>query len=298
MPYRRLPNTDIARLKAIKTALATGIEIPPFKLAFSQSTLLRIRNFFIPFEQMMQQQKSSFVSQSAKSKELGIITKKAKLYISHFYQVLNFAIMRGEIIPAARKFYGLKENDSKIPNLNCEKDIIFWGEKLIKGEAERISNCGNPITNPTAAVVRVRYEQFLEAVYSQKILQKSSNYATDKISAMRAEADQLILQVWNEVEETFNLLSEDVLREKAIKYGVVYVYRPCEREELKQITELNVNVTEEFVNEEDIFAQTELANERKEILENEKTDENKEQLQYAISFSNNYPKQKSTNYST
>lgn len=287
MPYRRLPNTDIARLKALKTALATGIEIPPFKLAFSQCTLQKMRNFYTSFEQMMQQQKSSFVSQTAKSKELGVITRKAKLYISHFYQVLNLAIMRKEILPVARKFYGLKEKDSKIPNLNSEKDIIFWGEKLIKGESERIANGGNPITNPTAAVVRVRYEQFLEAVYSQKILQKSTNYATDKISVMRAEADQIILQIWNEVEETFDLLPEDVRREKAAGYGVVYIYRPYEREELLQNTETIESNSDEFVNEQDIFAQAELQNQRQEILENEEITENEEQLQYSISFTGN-----------
>lgn len=295
MPYRRLPNTDIARLKALKTALALGIEIPPFKLAFSQSTLQRMRNFFTPFEQMMQQQKSSFVSQSAKSKELGVIARKAKLYVSHFYQVLNFAIMRGEILPVARKFYGLKENDSKIPNLNTEKDIVFWGEKLIKGEAERISNGGNPITNPTAAVVRVRYEQFLEAVYSQKILQKSSNYATDKISAMRSEADQIILQVWNEVENTFDLLPEDVRREKASKYGVVYVYRPHEREELQQIADNFDDGSDVLVSEEEILSQVEIHAQRRIVLEKEELEEteieveeeNHDQLQYSISFANN-----------
>lgn len=37
MPYRRLPNTDAARLKALRNALTKGEEIPPFKLAFPQS---------------------------------------------------------------------------------------------------------------------------------------------------------------------------------------------------------------------------------------------------------------------
>ncbi len=289
MPYRRLPNTDIARLKAFKMALASGVEIPPFKLAFSQSTLQKMRNFYTSFEQMMQQQKSSFSSQSSKSKELGVITRKAKLYISHFYQVLNFAIMRGEIIPASRKFYGLRENDSKLPNLNNEKDIAFWGDKLIKGEAERIANGGNPITNPTAAVVRVRYEHFQEAVRYQKVLQKTTAYATDKIAAMRSEADLLILTCWNEVEATFDLLPEDIRREKSAKYGVVYVYRPYERDEKQAIEVTNEIVeSEEFVSEAEIMAETTLQQERREMLENENIDEEtKEQIQYSIFFTNN-----------
>lgn len=288
MPYRRLPNTDIARLKALKMALAAGVEIPPFKLAFSQSTLQKMRNFYTSFEQMMQQQKSSFSSQSSKSKELGVITRKAKLYVSHFYQVLNFAIMRGEIMPSARKFYGLRENDSKLPNLNNEKDIAFWGDKLIKGEAERISNGGNPITNPTAAVVRVRYEHFLEAVRYQKVLQKTTAYATDKIASMRSEADLLILTCWNEVEATFDLLPEDVRRDKASKYGVVYVYRPYERDEKQSVEVTNEIESDEFVSESKIMAETTLQQERRDLLETDVTEEEtKEQLQYSIFFTNN-----------
>jgi hypothetical protein len=289
MPYRRLPNTDVARLKALKSALVAGSEIPPFKLAFSQHTLQQLRHFFTSFEQMMQQQRSSFSSQSSKSKELNVITRKAKLYISHFYQVLNFAIMRNEIPASARKFYGLRENDSRIPNLNTEKDIIFWGDKLIKGESERISNGGNPITNPTSAVVRVRYEQFLEAVRYQKVLQKSTNYATDKVAAMRSEADNIILSIWNEVEKTFDLLPEEVRREKASKYGVTYVFRPYERENEQTTLFSNVE-NEEFVNEVDILSESNINNERQKLLEEEENIEEKqseEQLQYSIFFTNN-----------
>jgi len=289
MPYRRLPNTDIARLKALKTALVSGEEIPPFKLAFSQHTLQNLRHFYTSFDNMLHQQRSSFSSQTSKSKELNVITRKAKLYISHFYQVLNFAIMRNEIPPAARKFYGLRENDSRIPNLNTEKDIIFWGEKLIKGESERISTGGNPITNPTSAVVRVRYEQFLEGIRYQKVLQKSTNYATDKISAMRSEADSIILSIWNEVEKTFDLLPEEVRREKASKYGVTYVFRPYEREQVVSPEEEK----DEFVSEEEILLENEININRRKMLDEQNEieieKESEEQLQYAISFTSHQP---------
>ena len=237
---------------------------------------------------MMQQQRSSFSSQSSKSKELNVITRKAKLYISHFYQVLTFAIMRNEIPATARKFYGLRENDSRIPNLNTEKDIIFWGDKLIKGEAERISNGGNPISNPTAAVVRVRYEQFVEAVRYQKVLQKTTNYATDKIAAMRSEADNIILSVWNEVEKTFDLLPEEARREKASKYGVIYVFRPYEREN-EQSTLFSHEENEEFINEVDILSESNINNERRRLLDEDQIEEkqSEEQLQYSIFFTNN-----------
>jgi len=39
MPYRRLPNTDTARIRAMKTALELGKELPPHKLAYSSNII-------------------------------------------------------------------------------------------------------------------------------------------------------------------------------------------------------------------------------------------------------------------
>ena len=55
--------------------------------------------------------------------------KKARLYVSHFIQVLNFCIARGEMKPAIRSYYGLEEKSSKVPPLLTEQDLLFWGEK-------------------------------------------------------------------------------------------------------------------------------------------------------------------------
>ena len=43
MPYRRLPNTDNARIKAMKRAHELGTDLPPFKLAFSQGIFQKIK---------------------------------------------------------------------------------------------------------------------------------------------------------------------------------------------------------------------------------------------------------------
>lgn len=283
MPYRRLPNTDNARLRAMKKALEMVDKVQPYELAFSNSTLSQLNSLCPYFNQMLHQQKQAIAIQAAKSKELAAYTKKAKLYISHFYQVFNFAILRNEIPPSARKFFGLKENDSRIPNLLNEKDILYWGEQIIKGEQERLAKMGgNPITNPTAAVVKVRYEQYVEALHHQKILQKSTRYATDKIAELRSDVDLLILKLWNEVEEHFSHLKDEEKRKLSSEYGIVYVWRPNERTD-KSITD------NEFVEESELLNNLQ---ENQMALSNENDDEfeeeiNQEQLQYAISFSGN-----------
>jgi hypothetical protein len=60
-----------------------------------------------------------------------------------------------------------------------------------------------PVTNPTVAVWKVRFENFREACQNQKVLQKNSERALEELSRMRKLADEIISQAWNEVENSF-----------------------------------------------------------------------------------------------
>jgi hypothetical protein len=228
MPYRRLPNTDTARLRALKIASERGKEIPPFKLSFSQSTLNKIQTFLPSFEKAIYECKQAYIKQIEKNKKYITVLKKAKIYISHFIQVVNMAIHRGDLPVSERKYFGLKEDIRKLPSLNSEADVIKWGEKLILGEIIRTREGRSLITNPTIAVVKVRYENFLDSYKFQKMLQKNHQRAQDKLDDLRIKADEIIINIWNEVEDFYKNEPEDLRREKAKNYGLVYVYRKNE----------------------------------------------------------------------
>ena len=228
MPYRRLPNTDKARLKALNIAFSKGKELPPFKLAFSQKSYHRLQKFLTSYENAMAFYRQSYTVQTTKNNEYAESLRKTKIYISHFIQVMNMAILRGELNQRVRDYFGLPQDESRIPSLSTEKEIITWGEQIIKGEADRVLKGGSPITNPTIALVKVRYETFLEKHHYQKTLQKNTERALENLTALRKEADDIILLVWNEVEESFKDLPDDLRREKAKDYGLVYVYRKNE----------------------------------------------------------------------
>ena len=228
MPYRRLPNTDNSRLKALNTALAKGKELPPFKLAFSQGSYRRLQAILPKWEKSLTEYKNTYSIQIKNNKEYVKKLKKAKLYISHFIQVVNMAITRGEMKEETRSYYGLDKESKRLPSLNTENDILKWGEQLVEGEKKRKMQGHSPVTNPTIAVVKVNYDNFIEAYKFQKTLQKNHARALDHISSLRPEADEIIVNIWNEVEDTFKDLPEDVKRERAQEYGVVYVYRKNE----------------------------------------------------------------------
>ncbi|MBN1598188.1 MAG: hypothetical protein JW894_07830 [Bacteroidales bacterium] len=233
MPYRRLPNTDAARLKALRKAFEKGKEIPPFKLAFSQHTFQRVQSFLPSYEKAMYETKQAYSNQVQRNKDYQKTLKKAKLYISHFIQVINMSIARGDLPNNERALFGMKEEMNKLPLLSSESEVIKWGEKLIHGEILRKSKGLSPITNPTIALVMVQYEQFLDSYKFQKTLQKNYQRAQEHIAGLRKEADDIILNVWNEVEAKFSSFSEEVKRQKAEEYGVAYVFRKNELKKLK-----------------------------------------------------------------
>ena len=229
MPYRRLPNTDAARVKAMKAALYMSMKVSPYNLAFSHLNLQKLKTFFPLFEQAIIHQRQAYSSQIQKSKTFNELTKKARIYLSHFIQVMNFMIIRGELPETDRKYYGMSAYDKSLPSLISDTDLIEIGEQIVNGDQERQRNGGKLITNPTAAVVRVHYEKFTNAYYLQKNLQKINNQAIQKVAELRGKADEIILLIWNEIENKYSELEDNEKREKCAEYGIAYVYRPNER---------------------------------------------------------------------
>ena len=230
MPYRRLPNTDTARIKAMKIALEKGKELPPNKLAYSSKTIVRLQKFLPQFDHNLQLYRHALTSQNKKSRDYNEIVRKARVYLTHFIRVMNMAIFRGELPAETRAFFGLATDESTVPSFNTEHDLMNWGRRIIEGEEFRIRKGGSPITNPTIAVVKVRFENFIEAwTYHNTLAKRTIDY-TEKNQSLRKEADEIILKLWNEVENTHNSLPEEIRKNLCEEYGLVYFYRRGERE--------------------------------------------------------------------
>ncbi len=225
MPYRRLPNTDSARLKALKLAIESAQDLAPRDKPFSQSSLNSIIKTLPQFERLIQYQKEAYNAQIEKSPKYNYLFKKGRNYVSHFIQVLNLAIIRGDLKKEAREFFNLDKDVKKLPQIKTEQGLLKWGDIVAKGEPERIANGGNPMTNPTIGVVKVHYENFKEAYRFQKNLQDNYTRASKLVADYRPEVDKVILQLWNEIEASFEPNSEVQRRNLCRKFGVVYFFR-------------------------------------------------------------------------
>lgn len=232
MPYRRLPNTDTARIKAMRIALDKGKELPPHKLAFSSKTVVRLERFLPQFENNLQEYHHEMLSQNKKNKDYYEVFKKARTYLTHFVRVMNMAVLRGDLPAETRAFFGLATDDSNVPSLNNETELLSWGRRVIEGEEFRIRKGGSAITNPTIAVVKVRFENFIEAYTNHNNLTKKTLEFTGKNNNLRKEADEIILQLWNEIECTHSTLPDMQRIRDCEEYGLVYFYRKNELDKL------------------------------------------------------------------
>ncbi len=232
MPYRRLPTTDKARKRAIEAALRMGETNHAVELAFSQENLELLKEFNMEFELVLKKNKEEQDRQLEKNKAFNEFQHKAKLYLSHFLQIINMAIQRDELKPEVRKHYGLEPSDTGIPPFHNENEILEWGEKVIEGEQQRVNEGGSPIYNPSIALVKVHFTAFKDVSMLHKVLHDDTALVKTGIYQARERADAIIREIWNEVEQHFSHLPPPQKREKAKEYGVVYVLR---RKELKAL---------------------------------------------------------------
>jgi len=225
MPYRRLPNTDQARLTAIQTAVQRASEADFTEQVINYHTLSQAQSFLMQFENMMRQYHENFATRVKANKQYRHVVSNARMYISHFIQVLNLAVIRGEIKRSQKELYKLDPETNILPDLSSEEDLLVWGQNIMDGEQERIAQGGFPIYNPAINKVKVHYDIFKEQQFNQQVHQKSNTRMAENLQPMREQADSIILELWNQIEAYYkNELPYARLR-KCQTYGVIYYYR-------------------------------------------------------------------------
>lgn len=228
MPYRRLPKTDQARIRALRAAVESSTQNGIYTNVLSHNTYYRAKDFLERFSREVAVYRRCVGEQSSKkgNKEYDAALKKARMYVSHFIQVLSMSIMRGEIARNKRAYYGLPEDEDTVPNLFSESSVLEWGVKVIEGERRRQGEGGVPIYNPTMGRVSVVFEIFRGMYEKQQTLQQRTNDALRNISDMRFEADEIIFDAWSEIEKTFSAFQGEERLKKCAEYGVIYYDRP------------------------------------------------------------------------
>lgn len=229
MPYRRLPKTDTARLKALE-ALADNNEVYAVSGHFIDRKLIaEAQRLYANLSDASAQYKISMRTQVRYSKRIAALQHKAMTYLSHFLQVMFLAVERGEIQESDLTVYGLDANQHTVPYLKTADAVMEWAPKVIKGEKERLKKGGKPVLTPPIGAVSVHFDVFRNMYEAQKQYQTRTQMALADMTKMRPEVDSLILKLWDVIEEHFSDQPLEKRCELCRKFGVVYYYRRNEK---------------------------------------------------------------------
>lgn len=228
MPYRRLPNTDKARLRSLEKIIELE-RLSMAQLPISFRLLNEAKTQLSLFNNLIQIYNQTFDNQVNANKKYQQIVKNARLYISHFIQVLNLTVIRNEIKKDFKRFYNLDPDDFTVPDLSNEQAIATWGKNIIEGENERLRNGGAPLQNPSVAKVKVHFDIFKEYKNSQKFHQGTTARNLENVATMRVKVDELIKEIWDSVEEYYKTLPPYKQWKECSDCGIIYYYRKGEK---------------------------------------------------------------------
>lgn len=233
MPYRRLPKTDLSRIKALQKAISMEGYKEDGQLVLSYQTIRDAQQILSKFrnaQYQYDQYYSKFLHTAASYRDE---VKKARMYVSHFIQVLDMTIERGELKSEIKKMYGLEPDITKLPSLKAESEIAEWGQKIINGEERRIQQGGIPLYNPNIAKVKVYYSIFAEHYYSISSLKQNAEKNRILLVEMRPMVDDLLLDIWNQVENFYQTYPLSVSLKKTAQFGLIYYMRSSEKKQLE-----------------------------------------------------------------
>ena len=230
MPYRRLPNTDQARIRSLETSLDKMRNSDYYAPVLSPELFTRAEKKLRQFKEAVDRYLKSLDTQVSYSKSEPYQTrlKNARMYVSQFLTVFNLCVKRGEIKASDRSFYSIPEDSGEIPDMSSDIAVIRCCENTIKGERERAAQRGIPIYNPTIAKVTVHYDLFKELYDKQCELRQLTDEALLVVSLMRPQIDEVILEVWNSIEDYFSDLTGEKKLKACREYGLIYYYRSSE----------------------------------------------------------------------
>ena len=228
MPFRQLPTTDVGRLEALQAAADKAAITPAGQLAFSAVSKTTLDTLLPNYRTEVEQRGTALAQQSTATQAQDVQATRTRMWTSHYLQSLNMAIERGVIPASARAYYQLDVSQTALPKLSNEADLALWAGRVVTGEAARVAAGGVPITFPSAAEVATELAQYQTLRGIQSTKKDAYDEEQEDVESLRGAVDELVREIWDEVEFHFRRESPSSLRNKAREYGVYYASRPGE----------------------------------------------------------------------
>ncbi len=247
MPQLQRPNSDNTRIKALQSAKNKADSTAPAQRAFSADTLTRLNAFLPTFATELSERGAALVGQTTATNQLNVARRALHMCITHYFRVFNFAVARGIFTPMDRGYYMLDTSSDSAPLLPTDADLTMWADRIATGEANRVAAGQPAMAFPSAAEVAAAATAFQTLKGAQSTSKDIYNKEQEDVENLRAEADDIINDIWDEVLFHFRKDTPASMRRNAREYGLTYVPSPGETPSADDFS-LRGRVTEDMTN--------------------------------------------------
>jgi hypothetical protein len=220
---RKLPNSNIGRQNALQLAVAKQATITPGNEVLHPQTATRLAlgqpQFNTALNNMAVAQ--SLLTMNTPLKVAAIDT--CRMMVSHFVQVFNLGVARGKYFVGHRAMYTLPSDSAAVPTMDADSDVINWAQRIITGDANRITAGGLPMANPDITEVTTAFTAANALFMTQNTLTQTLKERQQDVVNLIVEVDKLILRVWDDVEAFYGEDNNAGTRAQAQLWGVVYI---------------------------------------------------------------------------
>ncbi|AHW62027.1 hypothetical protein FH5T_13580 [Draconibacterium orientale] len=229
-----MPVSIIDRTKVLEKTSEKATSTPADQWAISTETQTRLTTLYPAFRQEIAERQEQFAKQAEASEVENAQQVVLHRCVSHFFQVFNLAVERGVFSASDRLYYGLNANQSELPKLSTEQDLTTWALNLIMGEQKRTQQTDPeaadpvPMSNPSAAEVQTELMRYNELSSAQSAEKQAFDAENKDVLDMLPEIDELIRDIYDEVEFYYRKETPPNRRKLAREWGVSYVSRPGE----------------------------------------------------------------------
>jgi len=220
---RKLPNTHVTRAAAIEIAKNKKDNVPPAQNVLTAATALRLDAIYTNYSARMLAVSNALAAQSESTAGTSAAFSKSKMFVSHFIQVFFLGVERSVYTKEQKAFYGLDVNQTALPKLDSDADLLIWGKRLKDGDPLRVAAGGAAMSNPTIAQCNTAYDAWVALYNAHSTEKEAYDIAQEQLEAIIPEADGVILKVWDEAETFYNEETPSSKRNNCRLWGAVYV---------------------------------------------------------------------------
>lgn len=234
MPSRRLPNTMPAVIRTLKTARDTYKNTPNAAdraITSDQFAPLDDTNPNSYLNQLLKEASDVDLAQATQAPlttEVSQAGARLTMLVSHFHQVLDLGITRGEFAVGARSYYNRDVTASSIPDLSSYDLVEEAAEHIVTGEAARATAEGTKyvaMNLPSAAEVAALKTHFHLLRNQSQAAQMKTDKEGEELKALYQQGHDLAVDICEQVEFFYRKDTDaGSFRQKCSRWGVVYLY--------------------------------------------------------------------------